>query len=124
MFQQLRNLGQSVKTGFKKGVATQDQLADERFGKNNRNVVASLYILRRWRYYQATENVCWYYKLCKTSNCCGWDLTVGDDALLCIGDHITSQLGQDCEQIVGDNIYSYNSAQRAAIKLGGLVSRW
>ena len=33
MFEQLRNLGRSVKTGFKKGVQTSRLLADERFAK-------------------------------------------------------------------------------------------
>lgn len=128
MFQQLRNLGQSVKTGFKKGVATQDQLADERFGKGNRQRRYSHSVIPGLDggYYQALgERGVGVQTPAELAGAVGarFLTDVGDDATrhvywrynhpMAIGDKIA-------EQIVGDNIYNYNSAQRAAIKLGGL----
>lgn len=130
MFQPLRNLGQSIKTGFKKGVATQDQLADERFGKENRQRRYSHSVIPIFGldggYYQALgKRGVGLQTPAELAGAVGarFLTDVGDDATrhvywrynhpMAIGDKIA-------EQIVGDNIYNYNSAQRAAIKLGGL----
>jgi len=128
MFQQLRNLGQSVKTGFKKGVATQDQLADERFGKGSRERRYSHSVIPGLDggYYEALgQRGVGVQTPAELAGAVGarFLTDVGDDATrhvywrynhpMAIGDKIA-------EQIVGDNIYNYNSAQRAGIKLAGL----
>ena len=128
MFQQLRNLGQSVKQGFKTGVSVQDQLADARFGKNNRGRRYSHSVIPGLDggYYEALGNRgIGIQTPAELTGAVGarFLTDVGDDATrhvywrynhpMAIGDKLA-------EQIIGDNIYNYNSAQRAAIQIAGV----
>ena len=114
MFQQFRNLGRSVKEGFKKGVQTQDLLADERFGKNNRNRRYSHSVIPGLDggYYEALgKRGVGIQTPAELAGAVGarFLTDVGDDATrhvywrynhpMAIGDKIA-------EQIVGDNIYT------------------
>ena len=116
MFEQFRKFGQSVKTGFKKGVQTQDQLADERFGKNNRERRYSHSVIPGLDggYYEALgKRGVGIQTPAELAGAVGarFLTDVGDDATrhvywrynhpMAIGDKIA-------EQIVGDNIYNYN----------------
>jgi hypothetical protein len=128
MFQQLRNLGQSVKTGFNRGVELQDQLAREKSANKNvkkrysHSVIPGL----DGGYYEGlNERGINMDKPAELAGAIGARLLtdVADDASrhtywrynhpMAIGDVLA-------EQIIGDNIYNFNSAQRAAIELGAI----
>ncbi len=128
MFQQLRNLGQSVKTGFNRGVELQDQLAREKSANKNvkkrysHSVIPGL----DGGYYESlNERGINMDKPAELAGAIGARLLtdVADDASrhtywrynhpMAIGDVLA-------EQIIGDNIYNFNSAQRAAIELGAI----
>jgi len=128
MFQQLRNLGRSVKKGFNQGVQLQDQLATERSANKNvkkrysHSVIPGL----DGGYYKGLSQIgIDSSKPAEMAGAIGARLLtdVADDASrhtywrynhpMAIGDVIA-------EQIIGDNIYNFNSAQRAAIELGAI----
>ena len=128
MFQQLINLGQSVKTGFKRGVELQDQLANKKSTNTNRK--------KRYSHSVIPGLAGGYYD---ELNRVGINMQKPGEMLGAVGARLLTDVADDAsrhtywrynhpmaigdviaEQIIGDNIYNYNSAQRAAIELGAV----
>ena len=128
MFQQLRNLKDSVKKGFKTGIRTQDKLADQKYGRNNpeRRYSHSVIPGLDGGYYRALgEQGIGAGTPAELAGAVGarFLTDVGDDATRHVYwryNHPMAITDKIAEQIVGDSIYNYNSGQRAAIKLAGL----
>ena len=128
MFEQLRNLGRSVKTGFKRGVELQDYLAREKSANKN--------VKKRYSHSVIPGLDGGYYK---GLNERGINMQTPAEMAGAIGARLLTDVADDAsrhtywrynhpmaigdvlaEQIIGDNIYNYNSAQRAAIELGAI----
>jgi len=128
MFEQLRNLGRSVKTGFNRGVELQDYLAREKSANKN--------VKKRYSHSVIPGLDGGYYKGLKER---GISMDTPAEMAGAIGARLLTDVADDAsrhtywrynhpmaigdvlaEQIIGDNIYNYNSAQRAAIELGAI----
>mgnify|MGYP003655840442 FL=1 len=128
MFQQLQNLGRSVQSGFDRGVQLQDRLAREKSANKN--------VKKRYSHSVIPGLDGGYYK---ELNRQGINMQTPAEMAGAIGARLLTDVADDAsrhtywrynhpmaigdvlaEQIIGDNIYNFNSAQRAAIELGAI----
>lgn len=140
MFEQIKQIGRDIKKGFKTGVKTQDELADIQYGErvqgSGGKQSKDKQVRKRYSHSVIPGLAGGYYEALANKGITGANpaqmtgaigarlLTdVADDATRhtywrfnhpqAIGDVIA-------EQVIGDRIYDYNSAQRAAIELAGV----
>ena len=140
MFQQLQNIGQDIQKGFQRGVAIQDKLADIKYGQivEGSGSKGSKDKITRKRYSHSVIPglAGGYYGALKEAG-----ITASTPAQLAgaLGARLLTDVADDAsrhtywrynhpmaiadvaaEQIIGDKIYNYNSAQRAAIELAAV----
>jgi hypothetical protein len=132
MFNRVRQVGRDIKQGFNTGVETQDELADIKFGKNTPGKQKK----KRYSHSVIPGLAGGYYDSLSQKG-----VTARTPAQMAgaLGARLLTDLNDDAsrhtywrynhpqaiadvlaEQVIGDNIYNYNSAQRAAIELAGV----
>jgi len=142
MFQRLRNIGQNIKTGFNRGVELQDQLADIKYGSTVEGNEAAggdrgKHTRKRYSHSVIPGLAGGYYKALDEQ--LGINMKKPAQMVGAVGARLLTDAADDAtrhtywrynhpmaigdviaEQIIGDNIYNYNSAKRAAIELGAI----
>jgi hypothetical protein len=140
MFQQLQNIGQDIQKGFQRGVAIQDKLADIKYGQvvEGSGSKSSKDKITRKRYSHSIIPglAGGYYGALERAG-----ITASTPAQLtgALGARLLTDVADDAsrhtywrynhpmaiadvaaEQLIGDRIYNYDSAQRAVIELAAV----
>jgi len=138
----LGNIGQNLKRGFQKGVEIQDELANIKYGEavqgSGGKQSKNKQVRKRYSHSVIPGLAGGYYKALEDKA----GLTLGKNPVQfagAVGARLLTDVADDAtrhtywrynhpmaiadvlaEQIIGDKIYDYNSAQRAAIELAGV----
>ena len=137
----LGNIGQNLKRGFQKGVEIQDRLADIKYGEavqgSGGKQSKNKQVRKRYSHSVIPGLAGGYYKALDKAG-----ISLGNNPVQfagAVGARLLTDVADDAtrhtywrynhpmaigdvlaEQIIGDKIYDYNSAQRAAIELAGV----